>query len=55
MTPFQYRTQIRLQEAQRMLLSERLAAGTAGVVVGYEIQSQFSRDYKRMLGAPPRI
>lgn len=53
MTPFQYRTQIRLQEARRMLLSERLAAGTAGAAVGYDSQSQFSRDYKRLFGVPP--
>jgi AraC-like DNA-binding protein len=51
MTSFQYRTQIRLQEARRMLLSQCLAAGTAGVAVGYDSQSQFSRDYKRMFGA----
>lgn len=53
MTPFQYRTQIRLQEARRMLIADRLAAGTAGMEVGYDSQSQFSRDYKRMFGAPP--
>jgi AraC-like DNA-binding protein len=53
MTPFQYRTQIRLQEARRMLLADRLTAGTAGVAVGYDSQSQFSRDYKRVFGAPP--
>lgn len=53
MTPLQYRTQIRLQEARRILVSDRLAAGTAGVAVGYDSQSQFSRDYKRMFGAPP--
>ena len=53
MTPVQYRTQVRLQEARRMLISQRTAAGTAGVAVGYDSQSQFSRDYKRMFGAPP--
>ncbi|WP_454915976.1 AraC family transcriptional regulator N-terminal domain-containing protein [Xanthobacter sediminis] len=53
MTPLQYRSQIRLQEARRMLLSERLAAGVAGLAVGYDSQSHFSRDYKRMFGAPP--
>ncbi|TIX86920.1 AraC family transcriptional regulator [Rhizobium sp. P44RR-XXIV] len=53
MSPFQYRTQVRLQEARRILLSERLTAGIAGVMVGYDSQSQFSRDYKRMFGAPP--
>lgn len=53
MTPIQYRTQVRLQEARRMLISNGTAAGTAGAAVGYDSQSQFSRDYKRMFGAPP--
>lgn len=53
MTPVQYRTQIRLQEARRMLLSEHATAAMAGITVGYDSQSQFSRDYKRMFGAPP--
>ncbi len=53
MTPIQYRTQIRLQEARRLLISDRLPAGVAGMAVGYDSQSQFSRDYKRMFGAPP--
>ncbi len=53
LTPIQYRTQVRLQEARRMLISERAAAGTAGLAVGYDSQSQFSRDYKRMFGTPP--
>ena len=53
MSPIQYRTQIRLQEARRILLSEGERAGAVGVRVGYESQSQFTRDYKRMFGAPP--
>jgi AraC-like DNA-binding protein len=53
MTPIQYRTQIRLQEARRMLLTDHSTAGTVGGAVGYDSQSQFSRDYKRMFGAPP--
>jgi AraC-like DNA-binding protein len=53
MTPVQYRTQIRLQEARRMLLSERRPAGAVAASVGYDSQSQFTRDYKRMYGAPP--
>lgn len=53
MTPLQYRTQIRLQEARRILLAERQTAGSAGLMVGYDSQSQFSRDYRRMFGAPP--
>ncbi|MEJ0011577.1 MAG: AraC family transcriptional regulator [Bauldia sp.] len=53
MTPFQYRTQVRLQEARRMLLGDHATTGTVGVAVGYDSQSQFSREYKRMFGAPP--
>jgi AraC-like DNA-binding protein len=53
MTPVQYRTQVRLQEARRMLLNERRPAGVVASSVGYESQSQFTRDYKRMFGAPP--
>jgi AraC-like DNA-binding protein len=53
MTPVQYRTQVRLQEARRLLISQRTAAGAAGIAVGYDSQSQFTRDYKRMFGAPP--
>jgi AraC-like DNA-binding protein len=53
MTPLQYRMQIRLQEARRILLSERQTAGSVGLSVGYDSQSQFTRDYRRMFGAPP--
>jgi len=55
MTPVQYRTQVRLQEARRLLISQRTAAGAAGIAVGYDSQSQFTRDYKRMFGAPPAL
>ncbi len=53
MTPIQFRTQIRLREARRMLISEGEGAGAIGLKVGYESQSQFSRDYKRLFGTPP--
>lgn len=53
MTPIQYRTQVRLREARRMLISDGEGAGAIGLKVGYESQSQFSRDYKRLFGAPP--
>lgn len=29
-------------------------AGTAGFAVGYESPPQFSREYRRLFGAPPR-
>jgi len=53
LSPVQYQKQLRLQEARRLMLSDRLDASTAGFRVGYESASQFSRDYSRQFGAPP--
>lgn len=53
MSPIQYRTQVRLQEARRRLLAEDEDAAAVGFAVGYESPSQFSRDYRRMFGVPP--
>ncbi|HWJ74066.1 MAG TPA: AraC family transcriptional regulator [Kaistia sp.] len=53
MSPLQFQKQIRLLEARRRLVSESLDAGMIGFAVGYESQSQFSREYARLFGAPP--
>jgi AraC-like DNA-binding protein len=53
MSPLQYQKQLRLQEARRLMLSEVLDAATASHRVGYESASQFSREYRRLFGAPP--
>jgi AraC-like DNA-binding protein len=53
MSPLQFQKHLRLQEARRLMLSENLDAGEAGFRVGYEDQSQFSREYKRHFGEPP--
>lgn len=53
MSPLQYQKQLRLQEARNLILSQSLDAATAGHVVGYDSPSQFSREYRRMFGAPP--
>ncbi|OHV75344.1 AraC family transcriptional regulator [Ensifer sp. LCM 4579] len=53
MSPLQYQKQLRLQEARRLMLQERLDAGAAGHRVGYESPSQFSREYARHFGDPP--
>ncbi|WP_454849818.1 AraC family transcriptional regulator N-terminal domain-containing protein [Rhizobium binxianense] len=53
MTPVQYQKQLRLHEARRLMLSERLDAGTAGHRVGYQSPSQFSREYSRLYGVSP--
>lgn len=54
MSPLQYRMRIRLQEARRMMVVDAMDAASAGFAVGYESPSQFSRDYSRLYGAPPR-
>ncbi|MFT8483161.1 MULTISPECIES: AraC family transcriptional regulator [Gluconobacter] len=53
MSPLQYRTRLRLQEARRRLLSATVDAAEAGFAVGYDSPSQFSREYRRMFGVPP--
>ncbi|WP_370456277.1 AraC family transcriptional regulator N-terminal domain-containing protein [Salinisphaera sp. Q1T1-3] len=54
MSPLQYQKQLRLDEARRLMLSERLDAASAAYRVGYESPSQFSREYSRLFGAPPK-
>lgn len=54
MTPVQYQKQLRLHEARRLMLVERLDVGTAGYRVGYQSPSQFSREYGRLYGMPPQ-
>jgi AraC-like DNA-binding protein len=50
----QFQKQIRLQEARRLMLGEELDAASAGHRVGYEDPAYFSRDYKKLFGAPPQ-
>lgn len=54
MSPLQFQKQLRLHEARRLMLFERLDATSAAHRVGYESASQFSREYRRLFGAPPR-
>lgn len=53
MTPVQYQKQLRLQEARRLMLIEKLDVGSAGHRVGYQSPSQFSREYARLYGTSP--
>ncbi|GJG86322.1 AraC family transcriptional regulator [Gemmatimonadetes bacterium T265] len=54
LTPLQYQKQLRLLEARRLMVAEAVGAESAAYQVGYESPSQFSREYARMFGAPPR-
>ncbi|MGZ9810409.1 AraC family transcriptional regulator N-terminal domain-containing protein [Pseudoroseicyclus sp. H15] len=53
MTPVQFQKQLRLQEARRLLLANGADVARVGFAIGYESASQFSRDYRRLFGAPP--
>lgn len=54
LSPIQFQKQLRLQEARRLLLSELTDAADVAFRVGYESPSQFSREYSRMFGNPPK-
>jgi AraC-like DNA-binding protein len=54
LTPLQYQKQLRLMEARRLMVSEGANVETAAYDVGYESASQFSREYSRMFGVPPK-
>ncbi len=54
MSPLQYQKWLRLNEAKRLMLAEDLDAASAAFKVGYESASQFSREYSRLFGAPPK-
>lgn len=54
MSPLQFQKHLRLHEARKLMLIEGIDAASAAHRVGYESASQFSREYRRLFGAPPR-
>ena len=54
LSPLQYQKHIRLQEARRRMVSKESDAASVSFAVGYNSTSQFSREYKRLFGHPPR-
>ncbi|WP_141501610.1 AraC family transcriptional regulator [Paenibacillus luteus] len=54
MSPLQFQKQLRMQEARNLLLMESADATEVAYRVGYESASQFSREYSRMFGLPPK-
>lgn len=53
MSPLHYQKQLRLHEARRLLLTEQTDASTVAYRVGYESNTQFTREYRRQFGQPP--
>lgn len=54
MSPLQFQKSLRLQEARQMLLTQNIEAAQVAFEVGYQSPSQFSREYSRMYGLPPK-
>lgn len=50
----QLQKDIRLSEALRLLEQGAVSVTEAGLSVGYESPAQFSRDFSRRFGRPPR-
>jgi transcriptional regulator GlxA family with amidase domain len=53
MSPLQYQKVLRLHEARRLMLFQRMDASDACRRVGYLSPSQFSREYARFFGRAP--
>lgn len=53
-TPLQFQKDLRLIEARRLLVDGSQSVASVAFEVGYESPTQFSREYARKFGAPPR-
>ncbi|HVK75157.1 MAG TPA: AraC family transcriptional regulator [Kofleriaceae bacterium] len=53
-SPLQYQKELRLLEARRMLKLGTVSVSAAAYEVGYESPNQFSREYARKFGRPPK-
>lgn len=53
LSPLQYQKRIRLQEARSLLVADAGDVGGVAHLVGYDSATQFSREYRRLFGAPP--
>jgi transcriptional regulator GlxA family with amidase domain len=53
MSPLQFQKRIRLQEARALLVAKPDDVAGVGHLVGYDSPSQFTREYRRLFGAPP--
>ncbi|RAX54858.1 AraC family transcriptional regulator [Helicobacter sp. 16-1353] len=54
LSPLQFQKKIRLEEAKQILLKQNINVSDVAFKVGYESPSQFSREYVRLFGIPPK-
>jgi transcriptional regulator GlxA family with amidase domain len=53
-SPLQYQKDLRLHEAQQLLQQAQAPISQIALNVGYESAAQFSREFSRKFGAPPK-
>lgn len=53
-SPLQYHKQLRLHKARELIMSGGEQIAAIAYKVGYESVSQFSREYKKLFGLPPK-
>ncbi len=53
MTIYEYRTQVRMQEARNLLLEEELSVTEIAGLCGYTNASKFAACFRRVTGMPP--
>tara|TARA_R110000751_G_scaffold15290_8_gene49735 strand:+ start:4900 stop:5691 length:792 start_codon:yes stop_codon:yes gene_type:complete len=53
-SPIYFRSQLRLMAARRLMVVDGFDAAEAGFAVGYKEPSQFSREYSKQFGLPPK-
>lgn len=54
-SPLSYQKDLRLLEARRLLRTRSMPVSTVAYEVGYASPSQFSREYARRFGQPPKL
>jgi len=54
LAPLQYQKQLRLLAARHLMMNDAVSVTQTAFKLGYESPSQFSREYARMFGTPPK-
>lgn len=54
LSPIAFQKKIRLEKAKNLLTNTKVGVAQVAFDVGYESASQFSREYARMFGVPPK-
>ncbi len=53
-SPLRFRSRLRLMRAKQLMMADGYGAAEAGHMVGYKEPAQFSREYAKLFGLPPK-